>query len=313
MSTKRRPHDGNILQRAARRRPIMTFLVLGIGLSYSLATVWGLAYHGYLPGGDLHDTLGVAPDEITGAMLILALLPAAVFVTHANDGRAGVRQLFARAFRWRAHPGWWALALVGLPALTVTFAVALGDEPRSVDLAPMLVSQAGLLFVNFIVINLWEETAWTGVMHTRLERRYNWFWAAWIVAIPFALVHVPLQFFLDEEVTVGILVGAFVTYLLLGLFVRPLMAVFRRATGDCLLLVGLMHSVFNRTNNDNGIAAELVDGELRAVAMLIAVVILIVVIAVLARRPRLSKAYAGELEARAAVRAGSRRLERTPF
>jgi membrane protease YdiL (CAAX protease family) len=294
--TKVSPNQGG-LHRLTERRPLTVFLALGIGLAYLLATVWGLAYHGYIPGGNLHEVFGVAADEVTGVMLLLALLPAAVYVTKVTEGSEGVRALFRRAFRWRVHPGWWLTALLGLPVLTIGLAVAMGDEPRSTDLVPMLLSQAGLLLVNFVVINIWEETSWTGVMQTRLERRHNWFVAAWIVAVPFALVHLPLEFFLDQDVTVGLLGVAFMIYLVLGLFFRPLMAVFRRATGDSLLLVALMHSVFNRTNNENGIAADMVNGELRQLTMVIAVVVLTVVIA-LVFRGRLSKAYAIELEQR---------------
>jgi hypothetical protein len=71
----------------------------------------------------------------------------------------------------------------------------------------------------------------------------------------------PLQFFLDQPATPSSLAVAFGLYLLLGLLVRPLLAVFRRGSGDNLLLVGLLHSVFNRTNNENGIAATLLEGD----------------------------------------------------
>ncbi len=271
------------------------FLVLGIGLSYTLVTLWGLAYHGHLPGGDLHETLGIAPDELTGAVLLLALLPAAVYVTEVTEGTQGVRALFRRAFQWRVHPGWWLTVLLALPVLTIGLGAAMGDELRAVDLVPMLISQAGLLLANFLIINLWEETAWTGVLQTRLERRHNWFVASLLVAIPFAVVHVPLEFFLGQEVTAGVLLGALVTYFLLGVVVRPMLAVLRRATGGSLLLVALLHTVFNRTNNDNGIGAEFLDGEMRAISMLVAVVVVTVAVALVARR-RLSRQYAVELE-----------------
>jgi len=42
-------------------------------------------------------------------------------------------------------------------------------------------------------------------------------------------------------------------YILLGLFLRPLIGVILRGSRDSLLAAGLMHSVSNRTNNDNGI------------------------------------------------------------
>ena len=140
--------------------------------------------------------------------------------------------------------------------------------------------------------------AWTGVFQTQLEERHNWAVAAAITAVPFAAIHLPLQFFLDEPVTPSSLAAAFAIYLLLGVLVRPLLAVFRRGTGDSLLLVGLLHTVFNRTNNENGLAATLLDGDARGLTMLIAVIVLTGVTAVVVRS-RLSRAYGVELAQRA--------------
>ena len=39
------------LRRLAARRPLTMFLVLGFSLAYTLAFVWGLAYHGVIAGG----------------------------------------------------------------------------------------------------------------------------------------------------------------------------------------------------------------------------------------------------------------------
>ena len=54
------------LRRLAAERPLTTFLVLGFSLAYTLAFVWGLAYHGVIPGGGLADALHIAPDELAG-------------------------------------------------------------------------------------------------------------------------------------------------------------------------------------------------------------------------------------------------------
>jgi uncharacterized protein len=285
------------LRRFAARRPLTAFLALGMSLGYSLALVWGLAYNGLIPGGGLADALHIAPDELVGAATLIGLFPAALLVTWASDGRAGVRILLRRALHWRVSPWWWLTVLFGLPILTVGLALLLGDDLRPVDISSLVVSQLTLLLVNFIVTNLWEETAWTGVFQTRLEERHNWLVAAMLTAIPFAAMHLPLQFFLDQPVTLGSLAAAFGLYLLLGLLVRPLLAVFRRGTGDSVLLVALLHSVFNRTNNQNGIAATLLDGGARQLAMLIAVVVLTVVTAVVIRS-RLSRRYGAELAER---------------
>jgi uncharacterized protein len=296
-STARSSTEYSWLRRFAARRPLTVFLILGMSIGYTLAFVWGLAYHGVIPGGGLADALHIAPDELVGAAILIGLFPAALFVSWASDGRAGVRILIRRAVHWRVSPWWWLTVLFGLPILTVGLALLLGDDLRPIDISSLVVSQLTLLLVNFIVTNIWEETAWTGVFQTRLEERHNWLVAALLTAIPFAAMHLPLQFFLGQPVTVGSLAAAFGLYLLLGLLVRPLLAVFRRGTGDSLLLVALLHSVFNRTNNQNGIAATLLEGNARQLTMFIAVVVLTVVTAVVIRS-RLSRQYGAELAER---------------
>lgn len=296
-STARSSTEYSWLRRFAARRPLTAFLTLGMTLGYTLAFVWGLAYNDVIPGGGLADALHIAPEELVGAVTLIGLFPAALFVTWASDGRAGVRILLRRAAHWRVSPWWWLTVLFGLPVLTVGLALLLGDDLRPVDISSLMISQLSLLLINFIVTNLWEETAWTGVFQTRLEERYSWLVAAVLTAVPFAAMHLPLQFFLDQPVTLGSLVAAFGVYLLLGLLVRPMFAVFRRGTGDSLLLVALLHSVFNRTNNQNGIAATLLEGDARQLTMLIAVVVLTVVTAVVIRS-RLSRQYGAELAER---------------
>jgi membrane protease YdiL (CAAX protease family) len=188
--------------------------------------------------------------------------------------------------RWRVGIGWWLAVLAGLPILTVGIALLLGDTFRTVEPITLIVGQIGLLAVNFALVNFWEETAWAGLFQTRLERRHNLFVAALINAVPFALVHWPLAFLGD--VTIGSAAVALAAYLALGVIFRPMLAVFLRGTRDSVLLIAVLHSVFNRTNNDNGIAAALLEGDGRPVAVLIAAVVLTAA-AVLAIRRRLSR------------------------
>jgi uncharacterized protein len=100
----------------------------------------------------------------------------------------------------------------------------------------------------------------------------------------FAAGHLPLALF--DDVTAASLVVSFLLYVTLGALVRPMFALMLRGTGQSLLLVGLLHSVFNRTNNDNGIAATLVPGDARRPAMLVAVVAFIAIATVAVRRMR---------------------------
>jgi membrane protease YdiL (CAAX protease family) len=283
-------------RRLAARHPIATFLVLGLSSAYALMLLWGLAYHGTIPGGSLADELHIAPDELAGLLSVLGLFPTALFVIWAGEGPSGVTRHLRRMTHWRVNFGWWLLVLTGLPLITTGSAVVLGHSVQPVDLLGMFVSQLGLLAINFVMVNFWEEAAWAGLFQTRLERRHNIFAIAVLSAVPFALAHLPLQFFLPGEVTATTLVVAFILYFLVSALVRPMLATFLRGTGDSLLLVALLHSVFNRTNNDDGIVAALTSGDARLVAMAVGPVLLTAAVAIPIRR-RLTRSHRLKLDA----------------
>jgi uncharacterized protein len=289
------PHPAGIRAFVARH-PVTAFLIMAFGIAYPVMSLLALAVHRVIPGGPLLDRLPFPPDETVGLMLTMfALLPSALFVTWAADGRPGIVGFFKRIARWRFGGGWWLAVLAGLPVLTVVFTLILGGSLESTDPVGLFWDQLRLLLINFILVNLWEETAWAGVMQTRLERRHNIFVAAVLTAIPFGFIHWPLAFL--SEITIASVLISLAAYILFGLFLRPLVGVVLRGSRDSLLAAGLMHSVFNRTNNDNGIAAALLGGQLYRLGILVAVVVLIAALALLAGRRRLSKAYRLELDA----------------
>ena len=65
-----------------------------------------------------------------------------------------------------------------------------------------------------------------------------------------------------------------------------MIGVFRRGTGESILAVALLHTVFNRSNNDEGLVAALVDGDGRKLAGLVAVLVLTAVAAIVVRAAR---------------------------
>src|SRR4051794_2291209 len=212
------------------RRPITAFLVLVLTLAYPLMALPILAFRGVIPGRGLLEILPIAPDEVAGLLLTLgALLPATVVVTWSADGTAGVRRLFRRLTRWRIGLGWWVAIATALPALTTALAVLAGDSLQPVDVVPFFGTQLGLLLVNLVLVNMWEELAWSGFLQTRRERRHNVFVAALITIVPFALVHEPLRLFAGDVTAVSVAVGVGL-YIVLGLFFRPMLAVVLRGT-----------------------------------------------------------------------------------
>jgi membrane protease YdiL (CAAX protease family) len=277
---QRRRWSGRAL---AAAHPITAFLTLVFSIAYPVTILQALVQHQLLPGKELIESLPVDPDELAGLTLsAFALLPSAVYVTWAAEGRDGLGRLFRRLTRWRFGIGWWVFTLSALPVMTLIFGLLLGDSLRRVDVIALLLSQLGQLLLNLFLVNLWEEVAWAGVMQTRLERRHNLFVAALLTAVPFGLIHWPLAFF--QEFSAVSAVISLLAYILLGVFLRPLAALTMRGARDSVLAFALVHSVFNRTNNPNGIAAGVLDGRGYEVGILIAVAALTAILAFLLRR-----------------------------
>ena len=262
------------------RRPLTGFLVIALGLSWLLFAIPVLAFHGVIPGANL-------PVEVFAlGSTLLILLPTALWITSITDGRAGVRALFARAFRWRFGIGWWLVVLFGLPVIALLLGLIFGGSLQTADLGPVLIKQLGSIILAVVVINLWEETVWAGFFQTRLEARFNFVVAAVLTALPFAGVHMPLLL-LDDHVSVLSVLTGVAGLLILGIAVRLLMGVTLRAASDSVLAVGVLHQIFDASNNNGALVDSLLDGLDAGNMTQLAAVILTILIAawLLWRRP----------------------------
>jgi len=277
-----------------RRHPVTTFLGLAFAIACPVMSVPILAEHGVIADGWMPQLPGLDTERIASVLLVfVALIPAALWATWASDGPTGVRVLVHRMFSWHFGAGWWLLVLFGLPTLTLGLALLFGDTVKPVEVGPFVIAQVAGLLVNLLLINMWEETAWSGVVQTRLERRHGLVTAAILTAVPFALVHMPLHFI--GNFTIGSLTAALVALLIICALVRLMIGVFLRGTRDSILAVALLHTLFNRSNNDEGVVAGLVEGDGRKLAGLLAVLVLTAVVAIVARR-RLSRAHRRALD-----------------
>lgn len=273
----------NTLRRLATRNPIALYLTIVFGLGYPLMFVPWLAARGIIPGGSLPAMVGLDTEKASALlMVILALFPAALIVSALEGGRPAVKALLARAAIWRIGAGWWALVLLALPVTTIILALILGDRFRPPTLAT-LGAELGGFVAGFLLVNLWEEMSWAGFMQTRLERRHNLYAAAAITAVPFAAIHMPLQVINGVTDPVALATG-FALLAVLAVVVRSFFGLVMRGAGNSLLAVGISHTMFNRSNNTDGIAARLLEGNHRQVAALLATALLTVVLGVMLRR-----------------------------
>ena len=189
---------------------------------------------------------------LLGVTLIGYVLPA-ILVTAASGGRPAVRELFGRIFRWRVNPAWYLLALLGIPAATtVVVAVASGPAALHGLTAPAVILGYLNALSIFPIVNLWEETAWMGIVQSGLTARRGAVMAALITAPLFGLQHLALH--IGEPV--GHAATSMLLLMALAVPFRLMLGWLYSATGGSILLVAITHASFNATNNSAFLAHQ---------------------------------------------------------
>jgi membrane protease YdiL (CAAX protease family) len=207
------------------RHPVPSMIIVMLAVAFALLTPPTLA--------------GWAPEPFLLATVVFAQLVPAVLVTAAVDGRAGVRDLVRRIFRWRVHPAWYAVAFLALPAAALLVALAFGVEPTTPVLAAYLAQLAVLPLVN-----LWEETAVMGVIQARLTASRGPVVAAVVTGLVFGLYHLPLQ--LGQPI--GDVAFAMAVIFVAAVAFRFVAGWLYAGTGGSILLVAGLHATFNAVN-----------------------------------------------------------------
>jgi membrane protease YdiL (CAAX protease family) len=285
------PADQPRWRRWIAAHPARAFLLVVFSIGYPLLALLILVWQETLPGRTLLDQLPIGPDQIAALLITgTALLPAALTITWAVDGTAGITQLIRRAVRWRIRVRWWLLILGGVPAGTIGLAICAGNTVTAVDVPLLLYQQTGALLVNLAAVTLWEELAWAGVLQTRLEQRHRGVVAALMTAVPFALLHWPLVL-LTGRTTAGSAATALAFFLILSVVLRMLLGVISRATRSSILAVAAQHAMFNRTTNADGVAANLVSGNAYQVTVVITALVTAIIMAPILRHRRSARPH----------------------
>jgi membrane protease YdiL (CAAX protease family) len=201
-------------------------------------------------------------------------LLAALAVTWASAGRAGVRDLAARLVRWRVAPAWWLVAVAplvayGLLALLLrTFGadrLGLGALGR-VDFLPDLGSAAVPFWI--LTFGLGEEAGWRGFALPRLQRSRNALSATVLLWLFWALWHLPAFFFLYPPATApGVLVG-----LLAGAITFTWLY---NSTRGSVLIVAVFHGLFDLTTACTDCKTGVVAAVLSTLVMVWAVLVVV--------------------------------------
>lgn len=175
------------IRHAIVRHPVVAYVLLAWFLSW---TYWlSMLVRGQVatPGGAISHFPG-----LFGPMV------AAFVITAIVGGRESVTDLIGRMFRWRVGLRWYLLAgipfglfLLGVAVLAATGApVPTLDDLASYSGLPMIGLPA-VVVAAFAANGLGEEVGWRGFAQPRLEHRMSFLRASVVVAIVWAIWHVP--------------------------------------------------------------------------------------------------------------------------
>jgi uncharacterized protein len=261
--------------------PITTFLVLVYVTTAALVFVpKGLTEPGPLPGG-------ATPHRVLENVLGSAV-PAFV-VTALVSGKAGVRDLARRSFRWRVPLRWYLISLLApLMILLIAVTILYGVAPlRALAQNWLLLFSAFLpaLAIMILLNNVAEEIGWTGFAFARFQDRHGPLRAALLTTVFFWLFHVP-SFYVETR-------SWATTALVLGIFLLPYLGTrlitgwLYNSAGASVLMAGLFHAMHNAIVNSTGLVAVVGLPQFDVLVIMAGIVVLAAVIIAVGTRGRL--------------------------
>ena len=177
-------------ERVSVVRRLVAFTVIAYGFSWA----WWLPLR--MSGSEIDFGQG-APRYIAG---LIGPLVAALVVTAATEGWAGVRDLLSRMVRWRVAPRWYAvsvLAPLGLFVVATTITMTVGSPAPTLGgmgtVPGLPVTSILVVWLYLVVVNgLGEEAGWRGYALPLLQQRFRPLAAIGIVSVIWAAWHLPL-------------------------------------------------------------------------------------------------------------------------
>jgi membrane protease YdiL (CAAX protease family) len=172
---------------------LTTFFVMASGLSWLAWTPYILSLNGIgVWNYRFPEVLGTA--QIAGLLpgLYLGPITSAFVVTAIAEGRPGLRRWAGRLGRWRVAGRWYALALLGTPAVILVAGAAFsGGEVHNPSLIAVAAYLPGLAF-QLITTGIGEEPGWRDFALPRLQHQLGPLRAVFVLGPLWGVWHLPL-------------------------------------------------------------------------------------------------------------------------
>jgi CAAX protease family protein len=226
------------------RHPLVSYFLI------AFAFTWALLFSVLLS----KDGLGLLPYRVSPA-LASAIVPAGLFgpslaaliVTAATEGRAGVGHWLRRIVRWRVGVQWYLFVLLGLPAVMVLGTLLRPGALASIDISalPSVVAYLGAFaFIVFLGGPLGEEPGWRGFALPRLQRLHGPLVGGLILGSLWALWHLP-GFLVPQKLPPSGTVMDFVRFAVALIALAYIIQFVFNNTGGSVLMAILTHATWN--------------------------------------------------------------------
>lgn len=173
------------------RHPMLWLVGIMFALTWPVLIAQALASQGILPF-----TLPTPVEFAAG----WAPAVAAIIVTGAMYGRAGVKQLLGRFLIVRVNILWYLAGLFGIAAFVlggIGLYAALGNPMPHIPAVGVPLTTAAFALVVTVLLGMvfnTEEIAWRGVMLPYLQARNGALVASLLIAVPEFMLHLPYFF-----------------------------------------------------------------------------------------------------------------------
>lgn len=174
------------LHEAARAHPLRAFFFIAFAITW----VYEIVVYGLI---DLEAIQWSIPATFGPAI-------AAVIVTRAVEGKAGVRSFLRRLVLWRVDARWYLFALVVLPAVVAAGYVFMPDPKQNVDDGALVTAATYLssLLILTLLGGGQEEPGWRGFALPRMQERSGPLKASLGLGLIWGLWHLPLFVFVKD-------------------------------------------------------------------------------------------------------------------
>jgi uncharacterized protein len=192
MNPNRQNSTGQKANNLLVRKPLLAYFVL------SYAFFWILLFSTVVFTGLLRIPLATLPGWVMiGISILGSWMPslAAVIVTEAVEGQAGIKRLLSKYFQFRFGFRWYLVAFLPIPLFFLAgglFHLLGGAAPGNAGLS--IGFWIGLIGLNLFQGATGEEAGWRGFALPRLQNRHGAIKASLILGLLWGFWHLPLWF-----------------------------------------------------------------------------------------------------------------------